>query len=64
MSVPSCSTSKGLNNETTKEEVVYGKWERFTNWVHCICIVTFDLELGQAIEVTIHIHRIIILIFS
>ncbi|XP_046682839.1 protein DENND6B isoform X2 [Homalodisca vitripennis] len=26
-------------------------WERFSNWIHCICIVTFDLELGQAIEV-------------
>lgn len=52
MSVPSCSTSKGLDNEITKkEEVAYGKWERFSNWVHCICIVTFDLELGQAIEV-------------
>jgi len=51
MSVPSCSTSKGLNDETIEEEAVYGKWERFSNWVHCICIVTFDLELGQAIEV-------------
>lgn len=51
MSVPSCSTSKELDNGTTEEEVVYGKWERFSNWVHCICIVTFDLELGQAIEV-------------
>lgn len=27
------------------------KWEKFHNWLHCICIVTFDLELGQAIEV-------------
>ncbi|XP_054280264.1 protein DENND6A isoform X2 [Macrosteles quadrilineatus] len=26
-------------------------WDRFSNWIHCICIVTFDLELGQAIEV-------------
>lgn len=51
MSVPSCSTSKGLNNGATEEKVAYGKWERFSNWVHCICIVTFDLELGQAIEV-------------
>ena len=37
-----------MNN---KEETMYEKWERFHNWVHCICIVTFDLELGQAIEV-------------
>ncbi|ELU00735.1 hypothetical protein CAPTEDRAFT_175751 [Capitella teleta] len=25
-------------------------WDRFQNWVHCICVVTFDLELGQAME--------------
>ncbi|CAB0036127.1 unnamed protein product [Trichogramma brassicae] len=24
--------------------------EAFDNWIHCICIVTFDLELGQVIE--------------
>jgi len=57
MSVPSCSTSKGLNDETIEEEVVYEKWERFSNWVHCICIVTFDLELGQAIEVTTYLKN-------
>ncbi|XP_053689239.1 protein DENND6 homolog [Sabethes cyaneus] len=27
-----------------------GSWERFGEWLHCICIVTFDLELGQAME--------------
>uniref|UniRef100_A0A914ZGA7 UDENN domain-containing protein n=1 Tax=Parascaris univalens TaxID=6257 RepID=A0A914ZGA7_PARUN len=26
-------------------------WERFGRWLHCICVVTFDLELGQALEV-------------
>ncbi|MFH4984338.1 hypothetical protein AB6A40_011047 [Gnathostoma spinigerum] len=26
-------------------------WERFGRWIHCICVVTFDLELGQALEV-------------
>lgn len=26
-------------------------WSRFSEWVHCMCVVTFDLELGQAIEV-------------
>ncbi|KAJ9584820.1 hypothetical protein L9F63_020841 [Diploptera punctata] len=25
-------------------------WDRFSSWIHCICIVTFDLELGQAME--------------
>lgn len=31
-------------------------WDRFSNWVHCICIVTFDLELGQALEVGIQVY--------
>lgn len=26
-------------------------WENIENWIHCICIVNFDLELGQALEV-------------
>nr|XP_053628863.1 protein DENND6A-like [Cherax quadricarinatus] len=25
-------------------------WDNFNNWVHAICVVTFDLELGQAME--------------
>ena len=27
-------------------------WERFSQWVACVCVVTFDLELGQAMEVS------------
>ena len=26
-------------------------WENFSHWVCCACVVTFDLELGQAMEV-------------
>lgn len=26
-------------------------WDKFSQWVYCICVVTFDLELGQAMEV-------------
>ncbi|OQR66969.1 protein DENND6A-like [Tropilaelaps mercedesae] len=26
------------------------QWERYSEWLHCIAVVTFDLELGQAIE--------------
>lgn len=39
--------------ETTKNEndILNEKWEKFTNWIHCICVVAFDLELGQVIEV-------------
>ncbi|XP_050414225.1 protein DENND6B isoform X2 [Patella vulgata] len=25
-------------------------WDKFSNWLHCACVVTFDLELGQAME--------------
>lgn len=31
-------------------------WDRFSSWIHCICIVTFDLEVGQAIEVSERLH--------
>ena len=27
-------------------------WDNFSKWVHAICVVTFDLELGQAMEVS------------
>lgn len=26
-------------------------WARFSDWLECVCVVTFDLELGQAMEV-------------
>ena len=26
-------------------------WDRFSHWLHCVCVVTFDTELGQSIEV-------------
>ncbi|XP_037929945.1 protein DENND6B-like [Teleopsis dalmanni] len=26
------------------------KWERFSEWIKCICVVTFDLNLGQVLE--------------
>lgn len=27
-------------------------WARFSAWLECVCVVTFDLELGQAMEVS------------
>lgn len=27
-------------------------WARFSAWLECVCVVTFDLELGQALEVS------------
>lgn len=32
------------------------KWQRFAEWLHCVCVVTFDLELGQAMEVVYPPH--------
>lgn len=32
-------------------------WDRFSNWLHCACVVTFDLELGQAMEVYMYIYK-------
>ena len=29
-------------------------WDRFRQWVYCIAIVTFDIELGQTIQVCHH----------
>lgn len=28
-------------------------WERLADWIHCFCVVTFDLEIGQMIEVSL-----------
>lgn len=43
--------SGGENYSNSSQKQKYQIWERFSNWIHCICIVTFDLELGQAMEV-------------
>ena len=37
-------------------------WDLFSNWLHCACVVTFDLELGQAMEV-LHIFKLTFLLF-
>ncbi|CAH3025106.1 unnamed protein product [Porites evermanni] len=31
-------------------------WDRFRRWVTCFCVVTFDLELGQALELVYPAH--------
>jgi hypothetical protein len=35
----------------SEQAVCVPPWERFSQWVHCICVITFDLELGQVLEV-------------
>jgi hypothetical protein len=29
-------------------------FDTFQSWLQCVCVVTFDLELGQAMEVRIY----------
>lgn len=41
----------GINNPDNKTVLNQNVWEGFSNWFHSICVVTFDLELGQALEV-------------
>jgi len=41
-----------FDESTTTKTVTLLPWDRFGNWLHCVCVVTFDLELGQAMEVT------------
>ncbi|EDV91876.1 protein DENND6B [Drosophila grimshawi] len=35
---------------TTKSVSTEEDWIRLSQWMHCICVVTFDLNLGQALE--------------
>lgn len=39
------STSSGRAERTAEIP-----WARFSAWLECVCVVTFDLELGQALE--------------
>lgn len=39
------------NNGSSRETLQPKEWQRLSEWIHCICVVTFDLELGQAMEV-------------
>lgn len=47
-------TSKEVQKDDFKDYINDGSvnWECFHNWIYCICVVTFDLELGQALEVS------------
>uniref|UniRef100_A0A8D0AXG4 DENN/MADD domain containing 6Aa n=1 Tax=Sander lucioperca TaxID=283035 RepID=A0A8D0AXG4_SANLU len=41
----------GPGGDEDPEEALLLPWDRFSTWLHCICVVGFDLELGQAVEV-------------
>jgi len=40
-------TSDAINGDAESVQI---PWSQFSEWLHCICVVTFDLELGQALE--------------
>lgn len=44
------TVSEDNNEFLAMENEIQSKWHRFSDWLHCICVVTFDLELGQAME--------------
>ncbi|XP_077540592.1 protein DENND6B [Haemaphysalis longicornis] len=46
---PSCSP--GQNDSSALSRLA--ACENLSNWVHCICVVAFDLELGQAMEMVL-----------
>lgn len=35
------------------DEVHFPRFEGFSRWACCMCVVKFDLELGQAMEVSL-----------
>ena len=41
-----------IHNDDELKTTAILPWDRFSNWIHCACVVTFDLELGQAMEVS------------
>ncbi len=48
------SSLGSMDGSVVKQEPFRSKailpWDRLSNWLHCVCVVTFDLELGQALE--------------
>ena len=47
------ATRTQLSREDGSERGPPCSWDNFSNWVCCVCVVTFDLELGQALEVCV-----------
>ena len=48
---PSTSSSCYSDDDNLSPVDVGPQFDNLSHWICCICIVTFDLELGQAIEV-------------
>ncbi|RXN17815.1 DENND6B isoform X1 [Labeo rohita] len=46
----SSDSLEGTSKAAATNTEVPVPWSRFSAWLECVCVVTFDLELGQAIE--------------
>lgn len=44
---PTTDTNNDAEEDAAKSP---NDWIRLSQWVHCLCVVTFDLNLGQALE--------------
>ena len=49
----SVSSSESLDEQISSSKDPVCMFDNLSHWICCVCIVTFDLELGQAIEVSI-----------
>jgi hypothetical protein len=45
---------RGASGRSVEETSSLLPWDGFSSWINCICVVTFDLELGQALEVSMN----------
>ncbi|XP_063267644.1 protein DENND6A isoform X4 [Prinia subflava] len=45
------ATAEDAEPESPDQWLSLLPWDRFSAWLHCVCVVGFDLELGQAVEV-------------
>nr|XP_057925211.1 protein DENND6B isoform X2 [Doryrhamphus excisus] len=50
------NTFDGSGSSERDEAEGRRSWARFSSWLECLCVVTFDLELGQAIELVYPHH--------
>ncbi|XP_036762615.1 protein DENND6B isoform X4 [Manis pentadactyla] len=46
----SSSARDHLSAPSSQARAPAAPWARFSAWLECVCVVTFDLELGQALE--------------
>ncbi|KAH8387348.1 hypothetical protein KR093_006495 [Drosophila rubida] len=48
--LPTRDGAAATNATETETETNNDNWIHLSQWVHCLCVVTFDLNLGQALE--------------